>query len=94
MHVCPAFAQNFPMQMRETAISNFAELSIIAGDFPPNSNVTGVRCFAAADITILATEPFPVYLRCSTKKVTHALVLLLLDHCSSGKDGKPDAHMI
>lgn len=33
--------------------------STIAGHFPPNSKVTGVRCFAAADITICPTLALP-----------------------------------
>lgn len=33
--------------------------STIAGHFPPSSRVTGVRCFAAAVITILPTLALP-----------------------------------
>ena len=33
--------------------------SISAGHFPPNSKVTGVRCTAAADITIRPTLALP-----------------------------------
>ena len=33
--------------------------STITGDFPPSSNTTGVKCFAAADITIRPTFEFP-----------------------------------
>ena len=32
-------------------------------DLPPSSRVTGVRCLAAAAITMRPTEPLPVYLR-------------------------------
>lgn len=32
----------------------------LAYDLPPNSNVTGVKCFAAASMTILPTVPLPV----------------------------------
>jgi hypothetical protein len=33
--------------------------STIAGHFPPNSRVTGVRCLAAADITSRPTRALP-----------------------------------
>ena len=33
--------------------------STTAGDFPPSSSTTGVRCFAAADITMRPTLPLP-----------------------------------
>jgi hypothetical protein len=32
----------------------------ITYDLPPNSSVTGVKCFAAAVMTILPTWPLPV----------------------------------
>lgn len=34
-------------------------LSTMVGHFPPSSSVTGVRCFAAADNTILPTPGLP-----------------------------------
>ena len=34
--------------MRRTETANDADLSTIAGDLPPSSSVTGVRCLAAA----------------------------------------------
>jgi hypothetical protein len=37
----------------------FTSESTTAGDLPPNSKATGVKCFAAAAITILPTLPFP-----------------------------------
>jgi len=33
--------------------------STTTGDFPPSSSTTGVRCFAAAAITIRPTRPLP-----------------------------------
>lgn len=33
--------------------------STITGDFPPSSKRTGVRCFAAAAITMRPTLPLP-----------------------------------
>jgi len=39
--------------------------SSMAGHFPPNSRVTGVKCFAAADITKLPTRELPENFRTS-----------------------------
>ena len=37
--------------------------STTAGDFPPSSSTTGVRCLAAAAITIRPTLPLPAHRR-------------------------------
>lgn len=37
--------------------------STTTGDFPPSSRRTGVRCFAAAAITIRPTLPLPAHSR-------------------------------
>lgn len=42
--------------------------SITAGHFPPSSRVTGVRCFAAAAITMRATFALP-------EEITMALIV-------------------
>ncbi len=49
-HVCPALI-NFPQAVRRAAIFTFAPRPTIQGLFPPNSKVTGVKCFAAISIT-------------------------------------------
>lgn len=47
--------------MESTLLSRELEKeSTTAGHFPPNSKVTGVKCCAAADITILPTRVLPV----------------------------------
>ena len=42
--------------------------SMITGDLPPSSRVSGVRCSAAAFATMRATVPFPVYVTGVVKK--------------------------
>jgi len=37
--------------------------STMTGDFPPSSKITGVRCFAAAVITMRPTLPLPTQLQ-------------------------------
>lgn len=45
--------------------------STIAGHFPPSSRATGVRCFAAAAITMRPTFPLPAV----SKEYLHFSVL-------------------
>ncbi len=59
MQVWPLF-RNFPKAIRLAASLMFAEASIMAGDFPPNSRVTEVKFSAAAFITSLPTAGLPV----------------------------------
>lgn len=49
-----------PIMNQPTCMSKEDEReSTTAGHFPPNSRVTGVKCFTAADITILPTRALP-----------------------------------
>mmetsp|Transcript_16286 Transcript_16286/g.28854 ORF Transcript_16286/g.28854 Transcript_16286/m.28854 type:complete len:221 (-) Transcript_16286:190-852(-) len=50
------------MRMRRAARSRFAVSSTMTGLLPPSSRVTGVRCSAAAFITMRPTVPLPVYM--------------------------------
>lgn len=51
-----------------------------AGVFPPSSRMTGVRCLAAADITILATLALPVNsIQLIYKDKTQLTELMLLE---------------
>jgi hypothetical protein len=43
-----AAAEGLADAMRSAAISNATSLATSAGDLPPSSSVTGVRCCAAA----------------------------------------------
>jgi len=57
--------------------------STTTGDFPPSSSKTGVRCFAAAVITILPTFPLPnntvtVYARKYVYNLNETIHLILL----------------
>ena len=47
-------------RMRLVATSRLQERSTMQGDLPPSSRVTGVRCSAAALITIFPTSVLPV----------------------------------
>ena len=59
MQTCPEFI-DLPHAIFFAASSRLAVRSTMAGDFPPNSSVTEVRCSAAARITILPTAGLPV----------------------------------
>ena len=61
--VCPAL-RNLPQAMRAAASSTSASGARITGDLPPSSRVTGVRCSAAAAMTLFPTAGLPV------KKIT------------------------
>lgn len=50
---------------RATTPKSLCVLSTMQGDLPPSSSVTDVRCFAAADITMRPTAPFPVPTVCA-----------------------------
>src|SRR3974377_1752976 len=52
MHVCPALS-NLPKAIRRAACARSAERSMIAGDLPPSSGVTGGRSFARLPRTTL-----------------------------------------
>lgn len=45
--------------MRQTFKSDSVKESRMTGHFPPSSRVTGVKCFAAAAMTILPTRGLP-----------------------------------
>lgn len=57
-YTCPEFMV-LPQRMRLAAKSKSVFESTITGDLPPNSRVTGVRCFAAAVATIRPILPLP-----------------------------------
>jgi hypothetical protein len=61
MHVCPAL-KNLPQAILFAARAISALAVTMTGDFPPSSNVTGVRNLEAAAMTILPTGPAPVYM--------------------------------
>jgi hypothetical protein len=64
----PAFTV-LPQRIRFAAILRSVVFgSMITGDFPPSSRVSGVRCSAAAFATMRATVPFPVYVTGVVKK--------------------------
>ncbi|WVZ22062.1 hypothetical protein V8G54_000606 [Vigna mungo] len=63
MQACPLQGPHFPPTILLTANLNSEGLgreSSMAGHFPPNSRVTGVKFFAAADMTMLPTLGLPV----------------------------------
>lgn len=45
------------------------KVSRIAGHFPPSSRVTGVKCLAAADITMLPTRGLPENIEIKKKSI-------------------------
>lgn len=52
------------------------KVSRIAGHFPPSSRVTGVKCLAAADITMLPTRGLPENIEMKKKKI----VILIINY--------------
>ena len=59
MQVWPLF-KNLPQAILAAASSTFTSGPTIAGDLPPNSSVTEVKCLAAAAITTFPMAGLPV----------------------------------
>ena len=73
MHVCPALT-NLPQAIRLAATLTLALRLTMAGLLPPNSKVTGVRCSAAARMTMRATRLLPVYRMWSKRWASSSVV--------------------
>lgn len=61
MQVCAQLKKE-PKIIEFIILSNFADLSITAGDFPPISNIIGVKFFAAFSEYIFPILVEPVYI--------------------------------
>ena len=71
MQVWPALSV-LPTRMRSTALSKAAPRPTMAGDLPPSSSVTGVRCSLAARITWRPTSVEPVNSRWSKGRLANS----------------------
>ena len=65
---------NRPQAIRLAALARSVEASTYAGDLPPSSRVTGVRCSAAARSTTLAAASPPVKKMWSKRSASSAVV--------------------